>query len=49
VLGGVVWYTGCPYVLSNDGVTAIGGCGKAKRDNACGVTRWTLHDLRRTA
>jgi hypothetical protein len=51
VLGGVARYKGCPYVFSNDCVTAIGGYGKAKAkpDNACGVTGWTLHDLKKTA
>jgi integrase len=51
VLADVVRYKGCPYVFSNDGVTAIGGYGKAKAkfDTACGVTGWTLHDLRRSA
>jgi len=42
---------GGPYVFSNDGQRPIGGLArlKAKFDRACGVTGWTLHDLRRTA
>jgi integrase len=51
VLADVVRFKGCPHVFSNDGVTALGGYGKpkAKFDASCGVTGWTLHDLRRTA
>jgi integrase len=42
---------GGPYVFTNDGQVPIGGLArlKAKFDKACGVTGWTLHDLRRTA
>jgi integrase len=38
-------------VFTTDGHRPIGGFSKFKRafDNACGVTGWTLHDLRRTA
>jgi integrase len=38
-------------IFTSDGKTHIRGFSKAKRafDNACGVTGWTLHDLRRTA
>jgi integrase len=41
----------CPYFFTTDGKRAIAGFSKAKRDfdKACGVTGWTLHDLRRTA
>jgi integrase len=39
------------YVFSSDGNRPFSGYSKAKRsfDKACGVTGWTLHDLRRTA
>jgi integrase len=42
---------GGPFVFSNNGQRPIGGLAraKAKFDKACGVTGWTLHDLRRTA
>jgi integrase len=42
---------GCPYVFSNDGRSALGGFSRQKQrfDAACGVTDWTIHDLRRTA
>jgi integrase len=42
---------GGPYAFSNNGQRPIGGLAgaKAKFDRACGVTGWTLHDLRRTA
>jgi integrase len=51
LLAHVTRFKGCHYVFSNDGITALGGYGKpkAKFDKACGVTGWTLHDLRRTA
>src|SRR5262249_8262404 len=41
----------CPFVFTGDGRRPISGFSKAKRafDKACGVTGWTLHDLRRTA
>jgi integrase len=41
-----------PFVFSTDGgTTPLGGFSKAKRhfDKACGVTGWTIHDLRRMA
>jgi integrase len=39
------------YVFTFDGAKPIGGFSKfkARLDVACGVTDWTLHDLRRTA
>jgi integrase len=39
------------FVFTTDGERPIGGYSKFKRefDKACGVTGWTLHDLRRTA
>jgi integrase len=39
------------FVFTSDGQRPLGGFSKAKRkfDQACGVTGWTLHDLRRTA
>jgi integrase len=38
-------------IFTTDGKSPISGFSKAKRDfdKACGVTGWTLHDLRRTA
>jgi integrase len=38
-------------VFTLDGKRPIGGFGKAKAalDQACGITGWTIHDLRRTA
>jgi integrase len=38
-------------VFTTDGKVPIGGFSKFKRafDQACGVTGWTIHDLRRTA
>jgi integrase len=38
-------------VFTNDGHRPLRGFGKAKEafDKACGVTGWTIHDLRRTA
>ena len=40
----------CPYVFTTNGKNAINSLSRDKRDfqDACGVTRWTLHDLRRT-
>jgi integrase len=40
-----------PFVFTTTGRRPIGGLErhKAKFDRACGVTGWTLHDLRRTA
>jgi integrase len=42
---------GCPFVFSSNGRAAFSGFSKAKInfDKQCGVTGWTLHDLRRTA
>jgi integrase len=42
---------GGPCVFTTTGHRPIGGLErhKAKFDRACGVTGWTLHDLRRTA
>jgi integrase len=42
---------GCEFVFSSNGKSPIGGFSqyKTKFDEACGVTDWTLHDLRRTA
>jgi integrase len=42
---------GATFVFSGDGKRAFSGYSKAKArfDKACGVTGWTLHDLRRTA
>jgi integrase len=42
---------GCDYVFTTDGAKPISGFAKFKLafDKACGVTGWTLHDLRRTA
>jgi len=42
---------GCDFVFTTDGTNPISGFAKFKvaLDKACGVTGWTLHDLRRTA
>jgi integrase len=42
---------GCPFVFTSDGRNALGGFSRQKQkfDVACGVTDWTIHDLRRTA
>jgi integrase/rubredoxin len=42
---------GCPFVFTTDGANPISGFAKFKLafDKVCGVTDWTLHDLRRTA
>jgi len=42
---------GCDYVFSTDARNPISGFSRFKQriDKACGVTGWTLHDLRRTA
>ena len=39
------------YIFTTDGLTPLSGYSKFKRafDKACGVSDWTLHDLRRTA
>jgi integrase len=41
----------CTFVFTTDGTRPLGGFSKFKRafDKECGVTDWTLHDLRRTA
>jgi integrase len=41
----------CPFVFSTDGTHPVAGFSKFKKrfDEVCGVTDWTLHDLRRTA
>ena len=51
VLAGMPRFAGCAYVFTGDGRRPFGGFTKSKRafDQACGVTGWTLHDLRRTA
>ena len=42
---------GRDFVFTNDGKRRIAGFSKVKHafDDICGVTDWTLHDLRRTA
>ena len=42
---------GARFIFSGDGKRSFSGYSKAKAkfDKACGVTGWTLHDLRRTA
>jgi integrase len=42
---------GCPFVFTTDGAKPIAAFSRFKLafDKACGVTGWTLHDLRRTA
>jgi integrase len=39
------------FIFTSDGVTPFSGYSKAKArfDKQCGVSGWTLHDLRRTA
>jgi integrase len=51
VLAALPKVDGCPFVFTTDGKHALSGFSKFKRDfdEACGVTGWTLHDLRRTA
>jgi integrase len=51
VLSKVTKLAGCEFVFSTDGKNPISGFTmfKEKFDKACGVTGWTLHDLRRTA
>jgi integrase len=51
MLAGMPRFANCSYVFTNNGRGALGGFSKSKRafDQACGVTGWTLHDLRRTA
>ena len=42
---------GCPFIFTANGRNPFGGFSRRKRrfDQQCGVTGWTLHDLRRTA
>jgi integrase len=51
VLARVPSLAGCEFVFSSDGRSAINGFSHFKKrfDARCGVTGWTLHDLRRTA
>jgi integrase len=51
VLAKVPKLAGCEFVFSTDGKNPISGWTRFKDnfDKACGVTGWTLHDLRRTA
>jgi integrase len=51
ILSAIPTLDGCKYVFTTDGrgpVTTFSS-GKASIDEACGVTGWTFHDLRRTA
>jgi integrase len=51
VLSRVPKLANCEFVFSTDGKNPISGFSKFKLafDKECGVTGWTLHDLRRTA
>lgn len=51
VLDGVPKLAECEFVFSTDGRSPISGFSQFKKnfDETCGVTGWTLHDLRRTA
>jgi len=51
VLARVPRLAGCPFVFSTDAKNPISGFSRFKQkfDKSCGVTGWTLHDLRRTA
>ena len=51
VLARVPRLADCEFIFSTDGRSHISGFSRFKRrlDGACGVTGWTLHDLRRTA
>ena len=51
VLSKVSKLADCEFVFSTDGENPISGFSRFKEnvDEACGVTGWTLHDLRRTA
>jgi integrase len=42
---------GCAFVFTANGRVAFAGFSRRKRqfDHQCGVTKWTLHDLRRTS
>jgi integrase len=51
LLAGMPCFPDCDFIFSRDGQRPISGFGqlKAAFDKRCGVTGWTLHDLRRTA
>jgi integrase len=51
VLTALPRFAGCPYVFTSDGRRPVGSFSKFKKsfDKKCGVSDWTLHDLRRTA
>jgi integrase len=51
LLAGLPRFQDCDFVFTSDGQRAIAGFSKFKThlDKQCGVTGWTLHDLRRTA
>jgi integrase len=51
VLAKVPKLAGCKFMFSTDGKNPISGFTRFKDnlDKACGVTGWTLHDLRRSA
>jgi integrase len=51
VLTNITRIKGCDFLFTTDGKRPIGGFSKfkGKFDSACGVTGWTIHDLRRTA
>src|SRR5262249_31986885 len=51
VLAGLPRFVNSPYVFTTDGSCPITGFTvfKERFDEACGVTGWTIHDLRRTA
>jgi integrase len=51
VLAKVPQIVGSDFVFTTNGKVPIAGFGKFKQafDQACGVTGWTIHDLRRTA
>jgi len=51
LLASVPRFQNCTFVFTTDGKRPLGGFSKFKSefDKHCGVTDWTLHDLRRTA
>jgi len=51
VLAAIPRISGSDFVFTTDGRRPLGGLGRQKEkfDRACGVTGWTIHDLRRTA
>jgi integrase len=51
ILAGLPRIAGCPFVFTANGRNPFAGFSPRKRrfDRQCGVTGWTLHDLRRTA